>query len=194
VFNEDIAKCLKKTNTLLLISVDGDEETHDSFRGKGAFRRAVENIKKYQSRGIQIRINFLIQKKNLDKIDYIYSLAKELKVSRLFYIFIAPQGRAYKNREFILSNEEKFEYLEKIKTIKRNSEVPFITIQDYAINYHSCFLIDHKGDVISQGYSDDECFNVGNLLKDGLQKVWNNPVFNHKGHFLQYAYMFNYYM
>ena len=33
-----------------------------------------------------------------------------------------------------------------------------------------------------------------NILTDGLDKCWNNPVFNHKGHFLQYAYMFEYYM
>lgn len=79
---------------------------------------------------------------------------------------------------------------------KISGDDPFITIQDYSNlgNYHSCFLIDSKGDVISQGYSQDDCISVGNILTDGLKKCWNSPVFNHKRHFLQYAYMFNYYM
>lgn len=197
IWSEKIAKTLLETNTLLLISLDGDEATHDKSRGKGAYKRAVENIKKYRDYGIPIRINYLIRKDNLDKIEYIYNLVKELHIERLFYILIAPQGKAFENRELLLSDEERKFYLNKIKELKRASgDNPFITIQDYSElgNHHSCFLIDSKGDVISQGYSQDDCIKVGNILVDGLDKCWNNPVVNHKGHFLQYAYMFNYYM
>ncbi len=197
IWNEKIAKTLLETNTLLLISLDGDEQTHDKSRGTGAYKRAVENIQKYRDAGIPIRINYLIRKDNLDKIDYIYNLVKELKVNRLFFIIIAPQGKAFVNRDLLLSDEERKIYLDKIKELKRQSgDTPFITIQDYSElgNHHSCFLIDSRGDVISQGYSQDDCVNVGNIITDGLAKCWNNPIFNHKGHFLQYAYMFNYYM
>ena len=197
VYNDEIAQTLLETNTLLLISLDGDEKTHDKCRGKGAYKTAVENIKKYRAMNVPVRINYLIRKDNLNKIEYIYKLTKELKVDRLFYIFIAPQGKAYKNTNLLLSDELKKDYLIKIKKLKQKSgDDPFITIQDYSKlgNYHSCFLIDSKGNVISQGYSQDECINVGNILTDGLEKCWNNPIFNHKGHFLQYAYMFNYYM
>ena len=197
IWNEKIAKTIKDTNTLLLISLDGDETVHDKSRGIGAYKRAVENIKRYKGFGIPIRINFLIRRDNLDKIEYIYNLVKELHVDRLFYIMIAPQGKAFVNRDLLLSDEERKFYLEKIKELKRKSgDEPFITIQDYSElgNHHSCFLIDSRGDIISQGYSQDDCINVGNILIDGLEKCWNNPVFNHKGHFLQYAYMFDYYM
>ena len=197
IWSEEIVRALLETNTLLLISLDGDKETHDKSRGKGAYNKAVENIKRYRDAGVPIRINYLIRKDNLDKIDYIYQLARNLKINRLFYIFIAPQGKAFTNTELLLTKEEKETYLEQIKELKRTSgDNPFITIQDYSEtgNHHSCFLIDSKGDVISQGYSQDDCINVGNILKDGLKKCWNNPVVNHKGHFLQYSYMFNYYM
>ncbi len=196
-YSNKIAETLVKTNTLLLISLDGDEQTHDKSRGSGAYKKAVENIKKYRAKNIPIRINYLIRKDNLDKIEYIYKLTKELNVERLFYIFIAPQGKAYENKDLLLSEAERSRYLTYIKELKKKSgDFPFITIQDYSElgNFHSCFLIDSKGDVISQGYSQDDCINVGNILKDGLDKCWNNPVFNHKGHFLQYAYMFEYYM
>lgn len=197
IWSEKITQKLLETNTLLLLSLDGDEEIHDKSRGKGAYRKVVENIKRYQDAGVPLRINFLIRKDNLDKIDYIYQLVKDLKVDRLFYIFIAPQGKAFKNTELLLSNEEHETYLNQIKELKRVSgDEPFITIQDYSElgNHHSCFLIDSKGDVISQGYSQEDCINVGNILADGLDTCWNNPVVNHKGHFLQYSYMFNYYM
>lgn len=197
VWSEKIAQTLLETNTLLLISLDGDEEVHDKSRGKGAYATAVEHIKKYRDVGVPLRINYLIRKDNLDKIDYIYQLVKELKIDRLFYILIAPQGKAFTNTELLLSDEERATYLNQIKELKRVScDEPFITIQDYSElgNYHSCFLIDSRGDVISQGYAQDDCINVGNILADGLDKCWNNPVVNHKGHFLQYGYMFNYYM
>lgn len=197
VWSNKITQILLDTNTLLLISLDGDEKIHDKSRGNGSYKKAVETITKYRNAGVPLRINFLIRKDNLDKINYIYQLVKELKVERLFYIFIAPQGKAYSNRELLLTVEEKEKYLNHIKDLKRKSgDNPFITIQDYSVlgNFHSCFLIDSRGDVISQGYSQDECVNVGNILKDGLEKCWNHPIVNHKGHFLQYSYMFNYYM
>jgi len=197
IWSEKITQILLKTNTLLLISLDGDAKIHDKSRGDGAYDKAVENIKKYRDAGVPLRINYLIRKDNLDKIDYIYQFVKELGIDRLFYIFIAPQGGAFKNTDSLLSKKERAIYLNQIKELKRTSgDKPFITIQDYSElgNYHSCFLIDTKGDVISQGYSQNDCINVGNILVDGLDKCWNNPVFDHKKHFLQYSYMFNYYM
>lgn len=197
VWNEKITSTLIRTNTLLLISLDGDKETHDRSRGEGAFDAAIESIKKYRDCGVPLRINYLIRKDNLDKIGYIYQLVKDLGIERLFYIFIAPQGKAFINTELLLTDEERSFYLDQIKELKRISgDEPFITIQDYSElgNHHSCFLIDSTGDAISQGYSQDECIKVGNILADGLKKCWNHPIVNHKGHFLQYSYMFNYYM
>lgn len=195
VWSEKIAETLIKTNTLLLISLDGNEETHDKSRGKGAYARAVENIKRYKAAGVPIRVNYLIRRDNLDQIDYIYDLVKSLGVERLFYILIAPQGKAYQNDDLLLTEDERKYYLNLLREKKAASgDEPFITIQDYATNLHSCFLINSRGDIVSQGYSEDDCIMVGNIFTDGLLKCWNNPVFNHRGHFLQYAYMFDYYM
>ncbi len=195
IWSEKIAETLLATNTLLLISLDGNEKTHDKSRGKGAWARAVENIKRYRDAGVPIRVNYLIRRDNLDQIDYIYDLVKDLGVERLFYILIAPQGKAYQNDELLLTDEERKYYLNLIQKKKAMSgDEPFITIQDYATNLHSCFLINSRGDIVSQGYSEDDCIVTGNIFTDGLQKCWNNPAFNHRGHFLQYAYMFGYYM
>lgn len=197
IWSRKIAQTLIETNTLLLVSIDGDEKTHDRFRGKGAYKKAVTNVMKYHSFGVPIRINCLIHKENTDQINYVYELVKSLGINRLFYILIAPQGRAYSETDLLLTDEERSDLLAKLKIMKHESgDSPFITIQDYSTlgNYHSCFLIDSKGDVISQGYTQDECIRVGNILTDGLSKCWNNPAVNQKGHFLQYSYMFNYYM
>lgn len=197
IYSEKIANTLLNTNSLLLISLDGNKEVHDRSRGDGAFEKAVSSIKKYRDFGIPIRVNYLIRKDNLDQIEYIYELVRSLNVPRLFYIFIAPQGRAYQDQSLLLSKEEHETYFKLIQNMKRKSEdFPFITIQDYSKigNYHSCFLINSEGNAVSQGYSDNECVVVGNILSDGLDKCWNNPIVDHKRHFLQYAYMFEYYM
>ena len=195
IWSEEIAKTLLDTNTLLLISLDGNAETHDKSRGQGSWARAVENIKRYTTAGVPIRVNYLIRRDNLNQIDYIYDLVKSLGVERLFYILIAPQGKAYQNEDLLLTDEERKYYLNLIQKKKAQSgDEPFITIQDYATNLHSCFLIDSRGDIVSQGYTEDDCVVTGNIFTDGLQKCWNHPAFNHRGHFLQYAYMFEYYM
>lgn len=195
VWDEKIAKVLVETNTLLLISLDGNEETHDKSRGAGAYQRAIRSIKNYKAAGVPIRVNFLVRRDNLDQIDYIYDLVKELGVERLFYILIAPQGKAYQNDDLLLTDEERKYYLDLLRKKKiASGDEPFITIQDYATNLHSCFLINSRGDIVSQGYSEDDCITVGNIFVEGLQKCWDNPVFNHRGHFLQYAYMFDYIM
>ena len=194
-YSDKIAQTLLDTNTLLLISLDGNKETHDKSRGDGAYDRAVESIKRYKAAGVPLRVNYLVRRDNLDQIDYIYDLVKELGVERLFYILIAPQGKAYNNDDLLLSDEEREHYLEILREKKKASgDSPFITIQDYAVNLHSCFLINSRGDIVSQGYSEDDYIITGNIFKEGLIKCWNHPAFNHRGHFLQYAYMFDYIM
>jgi len=194
IYSDKIAKCLKNNKILLQISLDGDEKTHDSFRGKNNFQRTLKNIKKYKRFGVDIRINFLVQRFNLNKINYIYNLAKKMKIKRILYIFIAPQGRADTNRKYCLSQKEISKNLTRIQKIKKNSKDILITIHDYNTNYHSCFLIDPYGNVISQGYSTNQCNKVGNILTQELCSFWNNKNFDQLKHFLQYAYMFEYYM
>lgn len=191
VYSKKIADCLKRNKSLIQISIDGDEKTHELLREKGSYKKALNTLLHYTKQGIKTRINFTVTKKNYKKINYIYSLAKKHKISRLMYIFIAPQGRCSGKDEIYCLSGKKLELARKqVNEIKKKSKNVFITIHDYTINFKSCFLIEPNGDTISQGYSQDECTYAGNILRDSIKKIWESGHFDHLKHFIQYAYLF----
>ncbi|MCL5072830.1 MAG: radical SAM protein, partial [Actinobacteria bacterium] len=61
----------------LTISLDGRQEHHDLLRGKGSWEKAMEAIKIARKNGIDVRVNMVLHKFNLDDIDYMISLAKK---------------------------------------------------------------------------------------------------------------------
>lgn len=190
IYSKKISKLLKKVHCLIQISIDGDRKIHDKIRGAGHFEETVNNLKKFQLDGNPIRINFTISKINYKKIDYIYNLAKKLKVSRLMYIFVAPQGRGYQvEKDVCLDKKTKEKVLNQVKKIEINSKKVFITIHDYEVNFKSCFLIEPDGMVVSQGYSQDECINVGNICSKPFSYLWNTKDFDQLQHLIQYSYM-----
>lgn len=58
-----------------VISLDGTEEAHDDIRGKGNYQRTIDGIKNLESVGINVRINAVIMKSNIDDV---INLAKKL--------------------------------------------------------------------------------------------------------------------
>lgn len=64
---------------VVLMSLDGPEEIHDLQRDrKGSHKRVVEAIKLARSNGVNVWTNTVITKHNVDKLDYILNMGKEL--------------------------------------------------------------------------------------------------------------------
>ncbi len=193
IYSKEIQDCLKRNESLIQISVDGDKTVHEGLRGKDNYGRTIKNLIKYTKAGIKTRINFTVTKQNVHLIDYIYKIAKDNKVSRLMYIFIAPQGRCYSHEDkYCLTGKAFEEARKKVRKIQDKGDQPHITVHNYIINNQSCFLIEPNGDVISQGYSQDDCIYSGNILTDSVKKIWDSGKFDHLKHFLQYGYLFEY--
>ncbi len=124
VWSKKIENCLKRNMSLIQISIDGDEKTHEKLRISGSYAKALDTLRKFTSAGIKTRINFTVTKLNYRKIRFIYGLAKKNKISRLMYIMAAPQGRAanYENK-FCLS-EAQYKLAKKILSqSKKNRKV-----------------------------------------------------------------------
>lgn len=51
---------------------------------------------------------------------------------------------------------------------------------------HSCVLISPSGDVISQGFYDNESVKVGNALEEPLEKLFQDKNFSHLVHVMHY--------
>lgn len=61
----------------LTISLDGKSQHHDILRGKGSAQKALKAIKAAKSRDIEVRVNMVIHKYNLNDLDYMLGLAKK---------------------------------------------------------------------------------------------------------------------
>jgi len=151
IYSKAIKDCLKRNKSLIQISIDGDKNIHEKLRGIGNYDKTLKNLKNYTAAGIKTRINFTVTKQNVHLINYIYKIAKDLNVSRLMYIFIAPQGRCYsKEDKFCITGKKLDIAREQVRKIQDKGGQPYITVHNYNVNYNSCFLIEPNGDIISQ--------------------------------------------
>ncbi len=92
------------------ISIDGDEETHDHFRGlKGAFRETLKAVKLANSTGSKVGIRFTITKDTLGSLEYIFKLAEDENIPKIYISHLVYSGRGLDNLKMDLSKEQRRE-------------------------------------------------------------------------------------
>ena len=75
------------------ISFDGaDAETHDIFRGKGAFDKAIAGMMHLKDVGIPYQINTTVAKHNVHQMPETLALAKEIGAVALHLFLLVPVG------------------------------------------------------------------------------------------------------
>jgi Fe-coproporphyrin III synthase len=76
------------------ISLDGLEETHDSFRGvSGTFRRVMAAISNCQEFGLKVGLRFTINKRNYTDIPGVFDLVEERNIPRICFYHLVYAGR-----------------------------------------------------------------------------------------------------
>lgn len=122
---------VKKLNSLC-ISIDGDEEAHDRFKGKGSFKRVLEAIDCAQQNKIRVHTSTVLTKFNVHTVDFLADLGKNMGffVEFLLPFFQMPE-------EFIASEEEYHAALKKIITYKRRGYRIFFSekVHRYALDW-----------------------------------------------------------
>lgn len=73
----------------LAVSLDGKPEHHDLLRGKGSGTKALKGIKRALEAGLRVNVNMVINKYNLNDIDYLLDLAKKLGFKAQFALAIS---------------------------------------------------------------------------------------------------------
>jgi MoaA/NifB/PqqE/SkfB family radical SAM enzyme len=101
-----------------VVALDGTEDVHDGFKGKGIHRKIVENINKADS---IIFSNTTLHKQNRHCIE---ELVEEMKGTRLKYMtfsFYTPVGVQEDNNhsDFVLTPGEKVEILSRIAAVRK---------------------------------------------------------------------------
>jgi len=93
------------------ISIDGLEKAHDSLRGKGAFKPAMEAVKLSMDCGFDVSISTMLHSKNLYDLDEMEKLFKSMGVKDWTVDIPCIAGRLERNVEFQLSPEQGGRYL-----------------------------------------------------------------------------------
>lgn len=184
LLNDENIEYLKLAD-LVQISIDGPKEIHNDQRQNNVYEKTIKNIKILKDNGCKIRLNSFIYNSNKQYIDYLLELSKQLDLFSHLFIIFTPQGRGKEHHEEIISGKE----LENIKNkiiIYRKREKRNIRLYDYNEYLHSCVLLTPQGDVISQGFYEEDSIKVGNIFERPLEDLFANPIFDHPTHLLHY--------
>ncbi len=91
-----------KNLSFVQISLDGTKRMHDSIRGKGNFKKAINGIRLLNKYNIISMVAFTAHKKNVHKLKSVIRLVKKEKVKVFWADRLIPTGTC----EDILSTEE----------------------------------------------------------------------------------------
>lgn len=76
------------------VSLDGPEAVHDSFRRvEGAWRRAVDGIRRAKAAGIKTGLRFTITRANMDYVPDVFAFMKREGVDRACFYHLVSAGR-----------------------------------------------------------------------------------------------------
>lgn len=85
------------------VSIDGTEQTHDSVRGNGNFKKAFEGLRLIGDAGIQTMAAFTCHKRNYTELKDVIRIVRRNKIDRFWADRLIPMGSS---REDVLSTEE----------------------------------------------------------------------------------------
>jgi len=89
------------------ISIDGNEEFHDKFRGsKGSFKAALAGIENCKKAGIRTGLRFTITRANAAQVPVVFDIAASAGVLRICFYHLIHTGRAKDLGEQTLSAQQ----------------------------------------------------------------------------------------
>jgi len=95
------------------VSIDGDEPTHDYFRGlKGAFRETLKAVKLANATGAKVGIRFTMTKDTIGSLEYMFDLVEKENIPKIYISHLVYSGRGLDNLKMDLSKEQRREAVE----------------------------------------------------------------------------------
>lgn len=109
--NIDIVKKLDG----VCISLDGDADSNDYYRGKGNYEKALKAVKLLRQHNIAVRIHTILTKKTYQKLDHLIRMSKELGISFNFCEVLKKKP----DKDHFLSNKESYGFYQKYSSYKK---------------------------------------------------------------------------
>ncbi len=204
LIDEEIAKkVLNSGIKRVSISIDGsNRNTHDSFRGfSGSFDDAINGFYNLRKLNIEVQFNTTIAKHNINEVEDIYKLAKEMDACALHIFMLVPVGCGVEIADREMVSKEDYERILNWlynKSIEDRSLELKATCAPHYFRIMKQRMKEHKRDTIKKGHGmsamtrgclagSSVCFisrigNVqpcgylpvvaGNIRKESLEKIW----------------------
>ena len=194
--NENVVKEMERAHMYSAsVSIDGLKETHESFRKvPGSFDKIIKGIKLMNASSIiqDVQVTTCVNKKNIDQLEDIYQLMKEIGVKDWRVIEVDPIGRAKNNKDILLGKKEVKRMLEFIEEKEHTEGYPIVSYgcghflgleweQRIRSFPFQCVTGITVGCILSNGDM-YVCPDVerrpelvqGNIRKDSFVEVWNH--------------------
>lgn len=108
LLNEATAKRLKAAGTTYVgISIDGQPEVHDRFRGvQGAFFQTLNGIRACQAAGLKVGLRHTITAETANDIPFLFDLMARESIPRICFYHLVSTGRAADEAVLDLTTEQ----------------------------------------------------------------------------------------
>jgi len=167
----------------LIVSIDSNDYLHDKMRGvRGLRKRAIEGIKLSKKSKTKIIINSVVSKLNLDKIEGLLKLSKELDIPITFEPMEIIEGY---NEQFRPTEKELKKVFSKIIKFKKagyrigNSFEylkNFSKQKKYVCHAPKCYItVDTRGNISSCVGSLNKIW--GNIKNKSFKEIFRNKKF-----------------
>lgn len=198
LLNEKICDLLMRKGWDVVISIDGpDASTHDSIRGKGSFKKIINNMlilkkakRKYNS-GL-INIHMVAQGRNADKIPDFRKLARTLGVDDFYIDLYYGTVQNFNDTSYEkinhavneMSKDSAFDHIRWIECFKNDfydkgdltngiaSKKFFQKNNCACYMFNKALTIDPFGDVYPCWKTLQSFNNMGNLNEKSLKEIW----------------------
>lgn len=115
LLTKERARDLKKNGVdHMEISVDGLEKNHDSIRGQGSFRKAIEGFRNAKEAGISTGIMTVVSRQNTEDVEELIKLFYKLGAVGIGFVRFKPVGRGKNIKNLELPPLERKALAEKI--------------------------------------------------------------------------------
>lgn len=186
MMSEDILDYLKKSPvTAYYISIQGEEELHDSIRGAGSYQKCIESVTALAESGFLVRLSMTFHKQNVGHVGHIVKLAVRLGVD-VTVNPLRPFGDTFSNK--MLEPGEHYRLVQLINSLQK-------TYTDTRITTPWSFLLENPlkpvlsaykrvgcgntgisvtstGDCYSCGQMSLREFHLGNIRQDDIISIW----------------------
>ena len=178
----------------ITVSIDGTEEHHDKNRGRGSYKKTIQNLALLHKLGAKLRVNVLLTKLTLRDIEPLLNeVSKYITEINFFPVAFIGRGESLES-EYSMTMEEFYEF--KLRADKIRTRYPSLNLLTFceatrrtSVNKKdeeefglkmgtptviNNFNITSDGDLWAGGYLPyiDKSLKLGNIKRDSVYDVW----------------------